>query len=399
MFSRWNALFIAPLAAGCVAYVADDADASTVAAEAAQRSGGTFTFATALAAAMRQNPELLALEARARAAGAVTQPLEVQSEYRSEDEMLAVMLDPVALLGLGARGAAATLADAAAAEAVSALAAGRWRVTAAVAETFVMDAALRSLSVPDLAVDAAAFERAGLASPIAAEQVRAAQARAAAEELELAREAEANRAALRGLLGLPAGTPVEFAASESELLRQPEATEGAVLARPDLALAVARFRTADAEFRAAVADQYPSLMLGPEFPLRGGPLEAMAILRVPIGMAGRAEAAREQREAARATLAATYVQASNGASKAERELAASAAGETAAALSLRASTRDLATARVALQVEIESFERFAKAAAMVVRDTMEHRAASAALVRARVQRAVAFGWPLAGGGS
>jgi outer membrane protein TolC len=253
--------------------------------------------------------------------------------------------------------------------------------------------------VPDLGVDVADFERAGLASPIAADQVRAAQARVAAEALELAREAEANRASLRSLLGLPAGTPVEFAASHGELLRQPQATDAAVLTRPDVALAVARFRVADAEFRAAVADQYPSLMLGPEFPLRGDPLELMAVLRLPIGMAGRAEAARERREAARATLAGAYVQASNGASTAERELAATAAGETAATLSLRASTKDLATARVALQVEIEGFERFAKAATMIVRDTMEHRAATTALVRAKVQRAVAYGWPLTGSGS
>src|SRR5262245_44975208 len=168
MFSRWFVVFLTPLAGGCVAYVADDADVSTVAAEAHQRSGGTFTFAAALAAALRQNPELLALEAKARAAGAVTQPLEVQSEYRSDDEMLAVMLDPIALLGLGARGAARGLADAATAEAVAALTAERWRVTAAIAETFVMDAALRMLYVPDLAVDATAFERTGLASPVAA---------------------------------------------------------------------------------------------------------------------------------------------------------------------------------------------------------------------------------------
>jgi outer membrane protein TolC len=399
MYSRTIIVFAAAFAAGCVAYVADDADASTVAAEAAQRSGGTFTFTAALAAAMRQNPELQALEARARAAGAVTQPLELQSEYRSDTEMLAVLLDPVALLGLGARGGAAAVADAAAAEALADLAAGRWRIAAAVAETYLRDAALRSLSVPDLGLDADAFERAGLASPNAAEQVRAAQARATAETLELAKENESNRASLRYLLGLPAGTPIELAPSDAELLQQPEATDAAVLARPDLALAVARFRVADAEFRAAVSDQYPSLMLGPEFPLRGGPLEAMAVLRMPIGMAGRAEAARERREAARATLAAAYLQASNAASQADRELAAAAAGETASSTSLRASTRELATARLALQVEIEAFDRYAKAAAMVVRDAMEHRTATAALVRARIQRAVAYGWPRTGSGS
>ena len=310
MFARSIVLFTTLLVGACVSYVADDADAATVAAQARQRQGGRFTFAAAIDTALHQSPELQGLEARARAAGALTQPLEVQSEWRSSDRTLAVMLDPVALLRLGARGGAAAVADAAAAAALTDLAAGRWRTIAAVAEAFLMDAALASLSTPALPVDAAAFERAGLAAPAAAEQVRGAQARAAAIDLQLAREREANRAALRRLLGLPAGTAVEFAAVDADLLQQPAASDAAVLSRPDLALATARFRVADAEFRKAVADQYPSLMVGPEFPLRGGPLEAMAVLRLPLGMGGLAIAARERREAARAALAAAWLDAS-----------------------------------------------------------------------------------------
>jgi outer membrane protein TolC len=393
MIARWF-LLAAPFAGGCVAYEADPADAATVAAEARQLAGGRLTCDEAFVVALHQNPELLALEARARAAGAITQPLDVQSEYRSGTEMVAVMLDPVALLGLGSRGAAATAADATAEAALVELAVARWRTTAAVAEAFALEAALAALRVPDLDIDAAPFERSGLASSTAAHQLRAAQARMAAESLALARERAQNLARLRDLLGLPATTVVTFAEAEAHPVVQPAAGEPALLQRPDVALAAARFRIADAEFRRAVADQYPSVMLGPEFPLGGGPLEAMAVLRLPLGMAGLAVAADLRRDAARAQLTAAYLQASNGADRAEHELTLARAAEAAAAAGLRASTQALAVARVALQVDVDPFAAVAEAASMVARDTMEHRAAVTARVRAEVQRAMAYGWPL-----
>ncbi|HEX5050500.1 MAG TPA: hypothetical protein VFZ65_01895, partial [Planctomycetota bacterium] len=307
----------------CTTYFEDPADPVALAAQIRERPGGRFTFAAAVTTAFAQNAELQALAARARAAGAVTTPIEVQAEWRSERETLAVMLDPIALLGLGPRGGEIGTVEAEAGAAVQALATARWRVTAAIAEAFAVHEALAPLDVPDITIDAAAFERAGLAGPVAAARVRAAQARAGAEALELANARAANLATLRELLGLHRDTPLELESPDE--VQQPPAGDASLLQRPDLTLAAARFDVADAEFRRAVADQYPSLMIGPEFALTGGPLAAMAVLRLPVGMHGRAAAAGDRREAARADLAAAYLAASREAHEAQLDLTAATA--------------------------------------------------------------------------
>ena len=78
MAVRTCLLWLAPLGA-CVTYSPDHADVATVAAEAAQRQGGTFTLERAFTTALSDNPALLAAESRARAAGAMIQPLTLQS--------------------------------------------------------------------------------------------------------------------------------------------------------------------------------------------------------------------------------------------------------------------------------------------------------------------------------
>ena len=399
MFQRLSPLLAACFAAGCVAYEADPTDVATVAAEARLHPGGTFTLAEAIATALRQNPELLALEARARAAGAVTEPIEVEAEYRSELESVAVLLDPIALLGLGARGAAIDVNEAEARAAVADLAVARWRTAAAVAEEFALASQLESLRVPQVGVDVDAFERAGLAAPAVAQRLRAAQAAAHAEDLALLLERERWLSRLRTLLGLAPGTEVTLRLPAEPVVAQPPADLDAVLSRPDLALALARLHVADAEFRRAVADQYPSIVLGPEIPLRGGMLEAMAVLRLPIGMAGRAEAARERREAARAELAAAWVRAGNEAHTADQELAAAESAASAAASAAEAHAQLLTVAVAGLEVEVDGFDRAAELAGMAVTTATERRKAVAEQVRARVARAVAFGWPFVGGAS
>jgi outer membrane protein TolC len=381
-------------AAGCVAYDEDPTDVAALVEQARQRPGGPLTCAQAIEAALQENPDLLALEAKARAAGAVTQPLDVRAEYRGDPNTLAVMLDPIALLGLGPRGGAIGVDDAAAAAAVAQLAEARWRTAAAVAEAFALERELRALQVPAIDVDASAFERAGLASSDAIARLQAARASAASEAIETSLERERNRARLRTLLGLLPGTSVEFADGGEPLVEQPPESDEAVWTRPDLALAKARLAVADAEFRRAVSDLYPSLLIGPEFELNGGRADLMAFVTVPFGMAGRAEAARARREAARAELAAACVRAGNDAHTAQLELGAAEAAADAAAHRLSASERSLATALAALRVEVDAFDRAADAAAMAVTAAMERRASVTQLVRARVARAVAFGWPV-----
>lgn len=378
--------------AACVGYRADDADARTVAAELRSRAGGTFTWSSALATALRQNPDLLALEAEARAAGAAIPPTDLEGEYRGDTERLALLVDPIALLGLGARGAAADLAASEAAAAAERLALARWRTFAAIVETFAIDETLTALPAPAIDIDARQFASAGLAAPAATARLQAATARLAAERTALDAEREANRARLRELLGLPATAEVTFATDGRLPIAQPTGTD-AILGRPDLAVATAEFRVADAEFRRAVADQYPSLQLGPDIALKGDMLDVMAVVRLPIGASGPAAAAGERRDAARARLAAAWLRADNEASSAERMLAAARAIDDATAAGLQASLRALTVGKVAAQVDDDGFERLADAAAMVARDATERREAAVSRARAEINRATAFGWP------
>jgi hypothetical protein len=380
---------------GCVAYTEDPTDLTTVAIETDARAGGHLTVDTAIGLALRQNPELRALEASARAAGAATLvPLQTQAEVRGGPETAGWMFDVPGLLQFGPRGGATAAAEARAAEAVQALATARWQTAVAVVEAFLVDAALAELTVPDTELDVDAFAAAGLASPVAAARLRAAQARAASERAELQRQREQNLAALRHLLGLPRGAELTCEPPATEYVAQPQASSDALLARPDLALAAMRFRTADAAFRQAVADQYPMLQIGPEVMFGGGPLEVMGMVRWPLLAHGEAAAARDRRDAARATLEDALLEAQSASTAAEHELAAAHATEVATATGVAASSRALASARAALQVEPNAFERFAEAAQMAMRETMDHRMATAALARATTRRAMAFGWPL-----
>lgn len=383
------------LLTSCVTYFAAPADPAAIAVEIRQREGGQFSYAQAVARAFEQNATLQALAARARAANAVTTPIELSAEYRSDTEMLAVMVDPIALLGRGPRGGALNVVEAEAQAATHELATGRWKVIAAITEAFAIEAALAPLTAPEIPIQSDAFERAGLAGATIAAKVRAAQARAEAETIELTNARSANLTELCELLGLHHETDLQLLPLPAGLLAQPAPGDASVLQRPDLALAAARFETADAEFRRAVADQYPSLMLGPEIPLMGNPLEAMAVLRLPIGRHGVATAACDRREAARAELTAAYLAATREAHHTDLEAAAANAQLTAAIASRDAAEQALRSALVGAEVEVDAFERVAEAADMAVRSAMELRQATIAAARMRVRDAIAHGWPIA----
>lgn len=387
--------------AGCVAYERDDSDATSLAAAAQKREGGTFTWSDAVATALRQNAELLALEADVRAAGVTSTPIDVDLAFPTDFIMLSAIVDPVALLGLGARGATMDVVRAEAVVATERLAVARWRTIAAVTEAFAVEASLAAIATPKLEVDTKAFERAGLASSLATAQLRAADARLAAEVTMLAAERDANRARLRELLGLPANATCEFARGDDPLIEQPQHEGDTILARPDLALATAEFRVADAEFALAVAEQYPSLRVGPDIPMRRGlgVVESLWEARVPFATSGRAEAARERRDAARSRLLAAWLRADNEAVAADRALAAARAADDAAATGLQASVQALTIGKAAIRVEEDAFDRVAEAATMVARDAMERRLTALARARAEVARAVALGWPAAQGRS
>ena len=382
------------LAASCVSY-----DAAPLALDELARSTPTLpddaalSFPAAVAFALQHNPELRQLTAAARAAGLDAPATELQGQYQGDRRMLAAMVDPVALLGLGPRGAAQGLADARAAEAAAALAVARWRMIGRLAELYAADTALAQLPSPEFDVDAAPFVQAGLASPQSAAQARAAAAGAAAERRAITIERQLLRHELGPLLGLGKDQPITLMPIEPDWPELP--TDQALHRRPDLALALARYTTADAEFRRAVADQYPALMIGPEAPLRGGMIDVMAWLRLPLFATAAARATRERRTAEQAAVHGALLAAEHDAESSRDRLVQAAAQVEAAQASAEASAQALRAAAVAVEVEIDAFERLAERAQMAVRDAVERRLATVDAARARVRLAVARGWPAA----
>lgn len=390
---RRRSAALAAVLAGCVSYVAEDVTLPG-AAVALPHHDGALTFDAAVALAMAHNGEIRAREAECRAAGLEVAPTEL--ELQLEQKNLALLVDPLALLGMAQRGARARVAEARAVEAAAALAQTRWRTVAAIAEVFAHCRALDALPPPPVVdVDGEAFAAAGLASPLAVAQIEGATAAAAAARQTLDAERAAQLAELRRLLGLSPASVLELVLPPADWPPSSAGGDEALLRRPDLALALADYQVADAAFRQAVAEQYPSLMVGPDVPLRGGSIEPMAVLRLPVGATGPARAAQERRAAARHRLDDALAAAAGEAAAAAFERDAAAARAAAALAGARASAQNLAAALVALQVDFEAFEGLPEKAIMAVRDANEARDAAIAADRARVRAAVAAGWPAA----
>ena len=395
--ARWPSalLSLLSLLGSCVFYEPQEVTLAGLAAATPSAPPGPLDLAHAMAFALQHNPELHRLAAEARAAGADVPATEIQGQWSGDDRRLAAMIDPIALLQLGARGAAADLAAARREEALAALAVARWRMLGAITEVFAALTAVESATPPRLVCDVEAFVQAGLASPAAAAMARGASASAAAERLALAADREALLAELRPLLGLPGDAALTLAPLAPDYPPLPPRDPASLLRRPDLALAIASYRVADAEFRRAVAEQYPSLMIGPDLPLGAGAVDAMAWFRVPLGADGPAIAARERRDAARARATEALLAASNRAVAAGSQHEALAQRAAAASATAAGSAIALAAAEAAAAVEIDAFLPLAEGAQAAVRDAMERRLATVAAARARVQLAVAYGWPTA----
>lgn len=378
---------------GCASYAPADVTLSTATA-GLPRHDGPLTFERAIALAFTHNGELVARAAECRAAGLDVVPTELQGQLQQDN--LALMVDPLALLGLAQRGASMRLAEARGLAAAAALATERWRVVTSIAEVFVASRALAGLpALPAVDVDVEAFVAAGLASSLAASSVRAAAVGAEAERRALHADHATLAADLRRLLGLSADSRFDLVPPPADWPPLPPADEVSVLRRPDLAETLARYEVADAEFRRAVADQYPALMLGPDFALRGSGVDPMAILRWPLGASGPAEAARERRSAAGSRLRDAVLAASGEALAAATRHEAAAARARAASATAEAAGRAFVAAAVALQVEVDAFDRVAERALMMVREAMDAREAAMAAARARVRAAAAAGWPAA----
>lgn len=207
---------------------------------------------------------------------------------------------------------------------------------------------------------------------------------------------ESNREALGALLGLGAevecelDAPVLFPFARVSV----ESLDEALLGRPDVLAAAAALEQADAEFREAVAAQYPSLRVGPEFGWADGTMwNVMGYLVLPVFADGPARAARERRTARAAELRGALVAARAGAVEAMLANDVDEARLEAARAAAAASTAALAAAVAAVGNEPDAFDPLSEAAAMAVRDAGERRMAALDAARSRVRAAFAAGWP------
>lgn len=386
----------AVLACACASHDAIPMEPDAAAVQLAAVPGGRFDLPRALAHALQHNPRLQALEAEVRAAGVDLPGLEVEVEVRGGDETAAPMIDPVAWLGLGQRGAVRDTVDARHRAALAQLAQARWQVAQEVVTAFALDAALEGLGPVAIPVEAAPFAASGLASPVAVARLEAAQLGARAEAMGVIALRESNREALGALLGLGAevecelDAPVLFPFARVSV----ESLDEALLGRPDVLAAAAALEQADAEFREAVAAQYPSLRVGPEFGWADGTMwNVMGYLVLPVFADGPARAARERRTARAAELRGALVAARAGAVEAMLANDVDEARLEAARAAAAASTAALAAAVAAVGNEPDAFDPLSEAAAMAVRDAGERRMAALDAARSRVRAAFAAGWP------
>jgi hypothetical protein len=392
MKRRFLCLITIPIAA-CVAYRPQPVELAAVADEVDARTVQALDFASAVAYARANSPELKSLAAQARAAGFDVPPVNVVAGTNLSGDHGAITTDPVALLKLGPRGAAAKLADARQAEILTALAQEERRIGAAVAEAFLLERTLRGLQVPHIDVNAASFHAAGLASDVDRDRVRAARLAQRAETRTIEAEREANLARLRALLGLGSGARLELVLPEGAFPALPEPTRRNLLQRPDLAVALARYKTADAALKKAVADQYPSIVIGGTLEFDGTHFGGVGAIRVPLGAGKPARAAIERREAARLQVEAVLLQAQQEAGEraAEYDAAQARAAATAAAAQVTASA--LRSSLVRLEVTPDAFRDAAQNANKAVFAAGLAREAAVQEARARVGLASAYGWP------
>ncbi|MGQ0615312.1 MAG: hypothetical protein ACT4PV_16395 [Planctomycetaceae bacterium] len=385
--------FLLLLCAGCAAYRSRLVTLPAVAAEVERRTVGRLDFAAAAAFALEHHHEVLRLEAEARAAGLDIPASAGELSSNLDEENVEARVDPLALVRIGPRGAAARVARARLEELAARLRQEKQTLLAAIAETFLVERVLRTCGPPSIDLDAEPFERAGLASRSGAAQARAARAARAAEGRANDAERRSNLAYFRHLLGLDRDAPVDLALPDEEFPPLPAASRENLLRRPDLAVALASYKVADAEFRQAVADQYPSLSLGSEISWTGGGVAGLVGVRVPLGASRPARAAGERREAARIGVEAALLIAQQDAVEAEEAYESGTARARAAALGAQGMATMYQAAATRLELEPDGFEMAADVAVRAVADAVMAREAAVAAARARVRRARAYGWP------
>jgi len=384
------------LAAGCVQYTKEPIEWETVSSTIAERQPGELDFSGALAFAREHNPELKRLRAEAEAAGFDVPPTSIVLTVNTLESKVPGFVDPVALLKLGPRGARARAAKERESALFATMRARDLEIAASIAEAYLIERVLRAIDMPEVDADPEQFRIAGLASDAEVARVAYARDKERAERVTVEALREDNLAGLRRLLGVSANASVQIVVPEEEEF-PPLPVHGDLFARPDLDAALGRYRVADAEFRAAVLDQYPVIAVGPVFNwdlVRWG---LFLPARIPIGAAGPARAAAKRREAARLDVEDALLRAQEDAARSRARYEWTSAQESAARSGAHAAEQDLEAALVHIAVSPDAFGHLARAAPDAVERMARVRTAAMTAARARVALARAYAWPHVGG--
>ncbi len=382
---------------GCARYREAPLDLARPLRPAAPPVASVWTFDAAVAYAIEHNPDLAALRAHAMAVNVdpPREPVEgsvgVDSDQRGE---IGLSVDALSLLGLGSRPYEVALACARRNEAYMAHHERARAIAGEIAEALAVEQALGGLAEPEYRVDVSAFVRAGLEAG-SAETAAAATGEAwKAEVAERVAERTSVRLALSRALGLPPGVAAALAPVPAGWPDVPDPSPAAlVAARADIQRRIAAFETADRELRLAVRGQYPSLILEPGLAFDPATLFGAVRLRLPTGMSGAVRAAEAAREAARAEVESSILDAQREAGEARACWMASVAALSAARRRADASSALLSSSRLRLEVASGSPVETVLAADAVVDASAALRAALLEEARARVRAARAAGWP------
>src|SRR5262245_17414566 len=263
----------------------------------------SMTYAEAVAFAVRNNPELLALRSRAAAINPNPgpEPIDVSvgadSDGRPEGE---IALDALSLLGIGPRAADRALARARTSEAWLRHHEKAREIAGEIAAAVETERALETLVLPAFPLDVDAYVRSGL-EPAAAKT--AAGATRSALESERVSLQTARRRAHRTIARLLGVSPdAAFAVAPPPAPWPPlVAADGTALvaARADLQRRLAEYETADAELRKAIAAQIPGLTLTPGLAADPVSFFGHVGVRLPLGAPREARAAEHARDAVR----------------------------------------------------------------------------------------------------
>ena len=389
--------FVAVVAPGCARYTPAPLDVERSLRASSTPMPAAFTYDEAVRRAVRENPDLVALRARAAAINLAPprEPIEagggVDSDHRGE---LSLSLDALSLLWLGTRPYEVALACARRNEATLAHHARAREIAGEIAEAFVVERALATLGEPDYRVEVGAFVRAGLESGAAETAAAATAANWESERAARTAESRANHLTLARLLGLPPGTEVRLTPVAADWPAVADPTPAALIAaRADVQRKVAAFETADREIRLAVQRQFPSLMLAPGVAMDPTTLFGAVRLRLPVGLAPEVRALEAAREAARADVESSVLDAVRDAGEAKARFAATGPALAAARKRVEAASALLKGSRLRLEVASGSPIETVLSADAVVDGAASLRTALLDEARARVKAARAAGWP------